>query len=155
MWNPASCRLRRIGHPILAAFLATLVSCDGTTSRASASGAEVSQARTLLADQLRDPASVQFRNVVRMQAPDSSIPTLDGHTGATRIIFCGEFNARNGFGGYTGFSPFFIALPTSPTAQDEKIWGTQEGYGADTAEATCDSVREIARPEPVDFGNGP
>lgn len=44
-----------------------------------------------------DPASVQFREVQVVQ--------LDTAAGSARIV-CGEYNAKNRLGGYTGFEPF-------------------------------------------------
>lgn len=49
--------------------------------------------RAVLAE-LRDPSSAQFRNVRRIQHEN----------GTTQ--FCGEVNARNGFGGMAGFKRF-------------------------------------------------
>lgn len=49
-----------------------------------------------LTDQAKDPASVQFRGV-------RSFAT----SGNQRIV-CGEYNARNSFGGYVGYLPFWI-----------------------------------------------
>ena len=46
-------------------------------------------ATNVISDQVRDPASLQFRRLR---------PLSDG--------FCGEFNAKNGFGGYAGFTVF-------------------------------------------------
>lgn len=46
-------------------------------------------------DRLKDPSSVQFRNIY--------INSLK--TGATSV--CGELNAKNSFGGYTGFNAFY------------------------------------------------
>lgn len=47
---------------------------------------------------MRDPGSTQFRN-------------WDGYTlsNGDRVI-CGEVNAKNGFGAYVGYSPFYIRL---------------------------------------------
>lgn len=47
-----------------------------------------------VAQRLRDPASRQFRNI---RNPFGG-------------LVCGEVNARNGFGGYTGFQPFFAVF---------------------------------------------
>ena len=56
----------------------------------------VAVAENDLREHLRDPVSVTFRNV----APRGS-----------RV--CGEFNAKNGFGGYAGFARFVAETPTS------------------------------------------
>ena len=44
--------------------------------------------------ELRDPSSAQFRNVRRIQRDNGS------------TVFCGEVNARNGYGGMAGFTRF-------------------------------------------------
>jgi len=51
-----------------------------------------------VAASLRDPASALFREVfyARKKKGDA---------------VCGEVNATNGFGGYTGFQPFVVTLP--------------------------------------------
>lgn len=52
------------------------------------------EARNAVLAALRDPASAQFRNVRRIQ-----------HANGT-TMFCGEVNARNGYGGMAGFKRF-------------------------------------------------
>lgn len=52
----------------------------------------------LLSEDLRDPASAEFR---RWQGFDLS--------NGDRIV-CGQINATNGFGGFVGFSAFFVRL---------------------------------------------
>jgi hypothetical protein len=50
--------------------------------------------------QLKDPFTVQFRNVyVREVLPDTK-------GNPTKHIYCGELNAKNSYGGYTGWSRF-------------------------------------------------
>lgn len=51
-------------------------------------------ARQTILSELRDPGSAQFRNVRRIQ-----------HANGT-TMFCGEVNARNGYGGMAGFKRF-------------------------------------------------
>lgn len=53
-----------------------------------------SAARRAVLDELRDPASAQFRNVRRFALPNGT------------TVFCGEVNGRNGYGGYAGFVRF-------------------------------------------------
>lgn len=57
----------------------------------------IKEAKRILADSLKDPASAQFRNVKAYKS------------GAV----CGEYNARNGFGGYVGFKRFGVAADGS------------------------------------------
>ena len=67
---------------------------------------------------LKDPQSAQFQNLV-----------VSGKAGAS--IVCGEVNAKNGFGGYTGFKRFVSAGPgmatqieggEMPADEFEKAW---------------------------------
>lgn len=51
-------------------------------------------ARRAVADKLRDPSSAQFRNVRRVTADNG------------QLVFCGEVNGRNAYGGYAGFVRF-------------------------------------------------
>ena len=54
--------------------------------------------------QMRDPSSVEFRNVAAFRAdPSRRAPTI-----------CGEVNGRNGFGGMTGLQGFIAAGPQGP-----------------------------------------
>lgn len=59
---------------------------------------------------MKDPSSVQYRGV-------RSFVT----SGNQRII-CGEYNAKNSFGAYTGFKPFWVRtyedMPVDTVAAD-------------------------------------
>lgn len=48
------------------------------------------QARMAIQEQLKDPDSAEFRNIM-----------------ASETVVCGEVNAKNAFGGYVGFTRFF------------------------------------------------
>lgn len=72
---------------------------------APATPEEEQEIREYLKDSdLRDPFSVQFRNLqVRPLAADGET------TGSGRgKIYCGEYNAKNGMGGYVGWDRFLI-----------------------------------------------
>lgn len=58
------------------------------------------KAKELVANQLRDPSSAQFRDLRR---------TRQG-------VVCGEVNGKNGYGGYAGFQRF-IAKPDT-----QEVW---------------------------------
>lgn len=60
--------------------------------------AAVAEATTAIASKLKDPESARLRDVVRVVSPK---------TGKTSII-CGWVNAKNSFGGYVGFRPFYV-----------------------------------------------
>ena len=61
---------------------------------AACSGQQHSEARQQVAAQLKDPASAQFRNVRSSTLRETDV--------------CGEVNAKNSFGGYTGFKRFIV-----------------------------------------------
>lgn len=69
------------------------------------SSGEIAQATELVARDLKDPGSIQTRNI-------------RGYRAATgdRII-CGEYNARNSFGGYAGFSGFYVRFTPENTVK--------------------------------------
>ena len=62
-----------------------------------------SASRRAVADRMRDPASVQFRRLAKHGAARN----------AETIFVCGEFNARNGLGGYAGFHRFIVTWEKS------------------------------------------
>ena len=57
-----------------------------------ANEAKIAALRANVASMMKDPASVTFQNL-RIATDNSTL--------------CGEVNAKNGFGGYVGFRPFF------------------------------------------------
>ena len=83
--------------------------CVATTSTSvqpfQPSASDLAQATELIAQKLKDPGSLQTRNI-------------RGYRAATgdRII-CGEYNARNSFGGYSGFTGFYVRLTPQNTAK--------------------------------------
>lgn len=59
-------------------------------------------------DKMKDPASVQFRNVKQVKYKSG-------------MLLCGEFNAKNGYGAYTGYQPFIagglgVLMPSDSSA---------------------------------------
>lgn len=72
----------------------------------------ITRAKAAIADLTRDPAAVQFRNV-RLVAK--------GMLG--KPVVCGEFNAKNGYGGYVGFEPFAY-----PAAMEEAHYPSEKGF---------------------------
>ena len=55
-------------------------------------------AREIIAKRLIDPSSLQIRNVTMKSATSTN--------GQKVSILCGEYNAKNRFGGFTGFKHF-------------------------------------------------
>lgn len=60
-------------------------------------GAAIHNAKSAVEQRLRDSGSVRYRNV-GVYRPNASNPYPQ--------VVCGEVNARNGFGGYTGYEIF-------------------------------------------------
>ena len=86
------------------------------------SASETGMAEQAIAGRLRDPGSAQFREITGYALEDGS-----------RII-CGEVNARNGFGGYAGFSPFYVRIRNGEVLRLYNDDTT--GYGAATIGCT-------------------
>lgn len=79
---------------------------------------ELEVATTMVTDRLKDPDSARIRNVRLMQEGGD--------------LVCGEVNARNSFGGYTGFSHFVIM---DGTREDPVVWIDEAKPGV--AAAAC------------------
>lgn len=86
---------------LLALFLIT--SC-GIVYGNDQTGNEVEQAaqraKEAVAAQLRDPESARFRSVAIYQR-------IDRH-GQSHTIVCGEVNGKNVYGGYVGYTEFYV-----------------------------------------------
>jgi hypothetical protein len=59
------------------------------------------RAQQVMSEGMRDPDSVKFRNL------------FEGNGLSGRKTVCGEVNAKNGFGGYTGMKPFIYFADTN------------------------------------------
>lgn len=78
----------------------------------------------VMVDTLRDPNSVQYRSVRATRAQMRS--------GPVSTVICGMVNATNGFGGYTGFQPFFIEVIDGKTSwqhNNSDIYTVCQGAG--------------------------
>lgn len=76
--------------------------------------AAIESAKRAIATGLRDPDSAQFRNVfVQRNLVDA----------VEQVNVCGEVNAKNAYGGYVGFKPFYFSMNT--------MWGEVYSGGAD------------------------
>lgn len=78
-----------LGFGLMAVFMVALEGCDGGPDHRPATTAKV--AKKQIADRFKDPDSVLFRKM-SMDAEGKHL--------------CGELNAKNGFGAYTGYEPF-------------------------------------------------
>ena len=74
-----------------------------------------SEAKKLISDRLKDPDSVQFRNVVKGPTDKSG-----------KYVLCGELNAKNSMGGYGGFVGF---LTTGGNVNKPPVFIGDDDYG--------------------------
>lgn len=81
---------------------------------------EIAAARAVVLERLKDPGSAQFRSERMLE---------DGAT------ICLEVNAKNGFGGYTGFAQAVVITPPSGAAVAWVDDG-QQGVAAAACEST-------------------
>lgn len=58
----------------------------------------VTRAKSAVTRDLKDPSSAQYRNLY-----------ISESTGAHHTL-CGEINAKNGYGAYVGFKPFYAEV---------------------------------------------
>jgi len=98
---------RSQGDPVKEKFLRTAASLSSVFAIALATGCSPSfTGKEAVLDQLKDPASAEFRNV--------NVSTFSGSP-----LVCGEVNAKNSHGGYTGFRHFMIKEDRVYLASDE------------------------------------
>lgn len=67
--------------------------------RQSWEASAIPAAEAAVRDVMRDPDSTNFRNA----------RVLAGDTPEQRLV-CGEYNAKNAYGGYVGFQPYLVAV---------------------------------------------
>jgi hypothetical protein len=78
----------------------------GATSAAGAGDpALVARAQDAIREALKDPQSAQFKDVYVRELKTS------------RVV-CGSVNAKNSYGGYVGFRPFFVMEPRGSAPVD-------------------------------------
>ncbi|GIT95582.1 hypothetical protein JANAI62_22050 [Jannaschia pagri] len=83
--------------------------------------ADLSIVQTHLEASLRDPESLRFRHA-------EGFRTVTGD----RIV-CGEYNAKNGFGGYVGYQPYYVRLRQDQVAAAY--------FGSSLARLGCERAR--------------
>lgn len=105
-------RLQAIGMAVL------LASCSNQAEDAVNKDGMIILARQAIEGKLRDPDSARFRN--------EKLGSYQGNP-----VVCGEVNAKNGFGGMTGFSRFIsnggdatVTESDMEPAEFSKVWDT-------------------------------
>ncbi len=59
-------------------------------------------AKNEISSEMKDPESVRFRNIKYIKSNDDN--------DYVKGTVCGEYNAKNGYGAYTGYKPFLINI---------------------------------------------
>lgn len=88
--------------------------------QAAPSASAIASAKNAVSQQLKDPNSMQTRRLRGYKSPLGD------------VIVCGEYNAKNSFGAYTGFSMFYVRLRSGAV---KSMWrdGDQEYFHPATA----------------------
>lgn len=87
--------------------------------------AQIETYRKATAETLRDPESARFRNL-------RVVKDSEGTLG-----LCGELNAKNGFGAYTGSEPFYAAIVPVGTKDAVAVLWSSNKVGYDTILEKC------------------
>lgn len=91
----------------LASLLGGCVSTIVEQKPVQLTSAQVASIKEAATYNLIDPTSPLYRNIRGKYAKRED--------GTESIIFCGEVNAKNRMGGYTGYSPFYGHIPKGQT----------------------------------------
>lgn len=97
--------MRKLRLPFVL-ILAVLAGCTDADS------ARIDLARNAVKEKLSDPGSAQFRND-RITEAEPGIKAKGG------FYVCGEVNAKNRMGGYTGFTQYVASIIKTDTAYVE------------------------------------
>lgn len=92
---------------VLAGILGGCVSTIVEQRPVQLTSAQVASIKEAATYNLIDPTSPLYRNIRGKYAKRED--------GTESIIFCGEVNAKNRMGGYTGYSPFYGHIPKGQT----------------------------------------
>jgi len=84
----------------------------------------VKNGKQLVANRMLDPAAVQFRQVVYVESD------MQEKGAQSRHIVCGELNAKNSYGGYVGFTRFFVDYGTTGNAPIVQICNATDAAAA-------------------------
>ena len=111
--------------PLFVLVVGTLVAgCGGAGPSAESPG----QPLTLSSGQI---SKIQAGVRVRLKDPDSArfSRIVAGRMANGRVIACGQVNAKNSFGGYTGMSPFVADLSDSTSAEVVGVEVLRDDFG--------------------------
>ncbi|HCD5782722.1 TPA: hypothetical protein NDS75_002031 [Klebsiella aerogenes] len=101
-----------------------------------------------IADAMKDPSSVMFRN-------DKFVGRKDHDNGKTTGIVCGELNAKNAYGAYVGFTSYLVELEMTPKGMFSKgvnytvHWKSVAPNGAHELQQYKQIYRDVCKTEAV------
>ena len=90
---------------------------------------DAGKVRRLVADEMKDPASAQFRGIALEAVPQD---------GGTTLYACGEVNGRNSFGAYSGYQRFVVDLT------HERVWFDPPAEASDYERLAFDARYRLA-----------
>lgn len=109
------------------------VSADEYAHVYDANKAELKAVTDFLGSSMKDPSSIQLRNVKVRVDPDRTLARV-----------CGEFNAKNSFGGYVGYQKFYgdmMEMDSNRKAKDFVAVAILSSVGDDSdAQAQCIAI---------------
>lgn len=130
-WGQTRCDLvsPENSEACMAAHVRLGIPADKTTATAVATSdvkdaPEVAHAKAIVADHMRDPGSVMFKDVVYIKE---------------KLSVCGSVNAKNGYGGYAGYSRFVVG----PSGEIETFDGGTDCYGSEKEECYTRKIAGI------------
>lgn len=90
---------------IILAFAGLLSACVPTVENVTRinSPSAIKYAREVVAYRLKDAGSAQWRQEAVFEATERL-----GDQARSGTVVCGQLNARNSFGGYTGFTTYYV-----------------------------------------------
>lgn len=94
--------------------------------------AQVSSIKDAVSYTLIDPTSPLFRNIRGKYEKRED--------GTETIAFCGEVNAKNRMGGFTGFAPFYGEIPRGQNSAEVKFMDKASEGTFGTAAMLCSVV---------------
>lgn len=106
------------------------------TRPAQTAQADLAAVHSSVGANLKDPGSMQIRSV-------RAYTTQDGE----RII-CGEYNAKNSFGAYTGFTPFFLRTRSGVVVASNSYNAGDRILNASIVEACADAAAGVVKINP-------
>lgn len=115
-----------------AATISLVAACNPMETKApvSLSGEQVQKVKSAVTGIARNARSVEFRGLRGVY-----VKRMNG----SELVACGEVNGQNGFGGFTGFNPFYYNLTTGELLRANRdIGGLNNAATLGAIGAYCD-----------------